>query len=163
MTQDQLQTAAIMRAQDISYRDIEAAIGVDHSVIHKQFQKDELNQLIKQAQNDLIKNALQDAVKNQVKKIKLSTKITDQINNNQELAQGSIKALELGHDCERQLLQSVGIHNAHTQSITLNNILVDNRSELSPAVEALLMSRLGEPGKVGDDVIDITPERQEGG
>jgi seryl-tRNA synthetase len=152
MTNDQLQTAATMRAAGKSYRDIESVIQVDHSVIHKQFQKDELNQLIKQAQNDLIKNSLATAIQNQSAKIAAGQNIIRQIATGEELTRGAVKLAELAHDSEKQLLQSVGIHPSHTQSIQVNNILIDNRTELSPAVERLLATHLG---KVEAEVIDV--------
>ncbi|MFA5340594.1 MAG: hypothetical protein WC332_02340 [Clostridia bacterium] len=142
MTPEQIQTAVTMRATQESYRDIAASIGVSAMTAHRNLQKDEINQLIKNAQTKLIQNGLDTAIDNQIKKIKLSQKITDQIDNGEELKSGAVKALELGHDAEKQILQSVGIHNAHTQSITLNQILVDNRTELSPAIESMLMSHM---------------------
>jgi hypothetical protein len=142
MTPEQIQTVVNLRATNTGYGTIEAETGIPHSVAHRLAQKDEINQMIKEAQTRLIKNGLGIAIDNQIKKIALSSKITDQIGNAEELSAGSIKALELGHDAEKQILQSVGIHNAHTQSITLNQILVDNRSELSPAVESLLTAHI---------------------
>lgn len=151
MNQQQIETAVAMRAQDKSYGEIAATIGLNKGTVYAKLQKDELNQLIKQAQNDLIKNSLQDAIENQTDKIKAGKKILQKIENNEKLAQGAVKVLELAHDAEGKLLQSVGIHPSHTQSIQINNILVDARSELSPAVEALLMQH------ISSNVIDVEP------
>jgi len=156
MTPEQIQTAAVMRAQGKSYQEIEQQAGIPHSVAHRAFQKDELNQLIKQAQNDLIKNALGIAVQNQSDKIVAGRNIIKQIESKEELAQGAVKLLELAHDAEGKLLQSVGIHPSHTQSIQINNILVDNRSELSPAVEAMLMAHISGNGQAIDAEYDST-------
>lgn len=152
MNQEQLQTAVIMRAQDKSYSAISEATGVPVTTAFRELKKDEVNRLIKEAQLKLIKNGLEIAVDNQISKIKLGSKITRQIDNAEELAAGSVKAYELAHDSEKQLLQSIGIHNAHTQSIQVNNILVDNRQELSPAVARLISQHFA---KVEGDTIDI--------
>ena len=154
-TTQQLQTAAVMRAQGASYRDIGAAVNVDYSQIAKTLKKDELQQLIRQAQTDLITGSLTTAIQNQADKIKYSgliaKKIAERIDDKADkdnpataLPEGSIKLMELGHDAEKQLLQSVGVHNSHTQSITLNQIMIDARSEMSPAVEALLVRHFTE-------------------
>jgi hypothetical protein len=156
-TTDQLQQVAIMRAQGCSGIQIAEATGLPVRTTYNILQKDELNQLIKQAQNDLIKDALSIAIDNQVSKIKSGKRITTAIDNQQELSAGSVKLLELAHDSEKQLLQSVGIHPSHTQSIQINNILVDARSELSPAVEALLVSHFTGKG----DAIEAEYEAQE--
>ena len=73
----------------------------------------------------------------------------------------AVKLMELAHDAENKLLQATGIHQAHTQAIVLNNILVDNRSELSPAIESLLTKHLLDTGKVGENIIDVGINDQE--
>jgi hypothetical protein len=140
MTPEQITKAVTMRATGASYREIGAAIEVNHVTAYQNLKKDEINQLIKNAQNDLLKNSLQTAIDSQSDKILYGADIARKIANKETLTDGAVKLLELGHDCEKQILQSVGIHNAHTQSITLNQILVDNRTELSPAVESMLVS-----------------------
>ncbi len=142
-TTAQLQTAAVMRAQGASYMAVEEATGIPHSVAHRAFQKDELNQLVNQAQFNLIKNALGDAVNNQIAKIKAGAKIVNKISNSEDLPQGAIKLMELAHDNENRLLSSVGIHQANTQSIVFQQMNIDARSELSPAIERMLVSHLG--------------------
>lgn len=153
MTQDQLQTAIVMRAQGEGYNKISDTIGLNKGTIHHKLQKDEINQLIKKAQTDLIKNSLTTAINNQTEKIKASAEIVKKVTQGEKLTDGSVKLMELGHDAEKQLLQSVGIHTSHTQSIQVNNILVDNRSELSPAIERMIMAHLG--GKVEQEAIDV--------
>jgi transposase len=150
MDTQQIATAVNLKAQDASYRDIAAATGVSAMTAYRTLQKDEINQLIKQAQSNLIKKSLDTAIQNQIDKISAGANITKKIVNGEKLNTGAVKLAELAHDSEKQLLQSVGIHNAHTQSIQVNNILVDNRSELSPAVEALLIERLSGPSTVMD-------------
>lgn len=155
MTPEQIQTAVTMRATGASYKSISQATGgLNTGTIYHKLHKDEINQLIKKEQARLIRDGLSIAIDNQINKIRLSQKITAQIDNGEDLKSGAVKALELGHDCEKQILQSVGIHNAHTQSITLNQILVDNRSELSPAVEKMLISHLGGKAQVEGKVIE---------
>lgn len=155
MTPEQIQTAVTMKVNHASLAEIGEATGFDKSHICRTFQKDEINQLIKQAQIKLIKDGLNNAIDNQIQKINASKTIVNKIVNGEELQTGAVKLAELGHDAEKQLLQSIGIHNAHTQSITLNQILIDNRSELSPAVENLLVSHLSPVGKVeGNEAID---------
>jgi hypothetical protein len=150
MTHDQLQTAITMRAQGESYNAIAAATELNKGTIFHKLEKDEINQLIKKAQTDLIKNSLTTAIQNQTNKIKSGARIAGDIDAGKDLSPGSVKLLELAHDAEGKLLQSVGIHPSHTQSIQINNILVDARSELSPAVEALLVNHI-----TGKDVIDV--------
>lgn len=157
MTPEQLKTAVAMRATGASYREIAHAVDVNHVTTYQHLKKDEINQLIKNAQNDLIKNSLQTAIDNQSDKILYGAEIARKIVKNEEIPNGAVKLLELGHDAEKQILQSVGIHNAHTQSITLNQILVDNRSELSPAIESMLMNHMkniSDANVIDADVID---------
>lgn len=151
-TTEQLQTAATMTVQGASLRDIGAATGVSFQSVSQWKQKDEFNQLIKEAQAKLIRNSLNDAVESQSLKIKAGKDIAQRIADCKEIANGAVKLMELGHDSEKQLLQSIGIHNAHTQSIQVNNILVDNRQELSPAVARLISQHFA---KVEGDTIDI--------
>ena len=98
----------------------------------------------KQTQADL--KAVGDQIKTYAerteKEIKASGEITHKIRSGEELTTGAVKLLELGHDAEKQVLQSVGIHNAHTQSITLNSIMIDARTELSPTIERMLTAHL---------------------
>jgi transposase len=151
-TTEQLQTAATMTVQGASLRDIASATGVSHVSVHQWKKKDEFNQLIKEAQTKLIKDSLMNAVESQSLKIKAGKDIAQRIADCKEIANGAVKLMELGHDSEKQLLQSIGIHNAHTQSIQVNNILVDNRQELSPAVARLISQHFA---KVEGDTIDI--------
>lgn len=131
-----------MAAQDRPQTEIAAAVGMHQSTISRTLQKDELNHLIRKAQTDLIKESLSIAIQNQADKIKASGEITHKIRSGEELTTGAVKLLELGHDAEKQVLQSVGIHNAHTQSITLNSIMIDARTELSPTIERMLTAHL---------------------
>ena len=148
MTPEEIKQAAYMRASGSSLREIAANYGVSKQAIDYHFQKDHTKRIIKEAQKYFIDTSLIDAVENQARKIKTSKKIMDSIENNEKIPAGAVKLLELGHDSEKQLLQSVGIHNAHTQSIQVNNILIDNRQELSPAIESMLTRHLLESGKV---------------
>ena len=162
MTPEQIQTAATMKAQGESLRTIGAVIGVSHEATRQLLRKDELQQQIKQAQTYLINECLMTAVQSQATKIKASQTITNKILNEEKLTDGAVKLLELGHDAEKQMLQATGIHPSHTQSIQINNILVDNRQELSPAIESLLAKHLqvdsiAKQGiELDDQVIDIT-------
>jgi len=157
MELEQAQTAATMKAQGASYQAIANALEIPKSTAYRYLQKDQINQLIKQAQTNLIQSALETAVNNQVSKIKAGSKITQAIENKEEITAGSVKLMELAHDSEKQLLQSVGIHNAHTQSIQLTNILIDNRSSLSPAIESLLTRHL-----LGENIQDAEYAKVEG-
>ena len=151
-----------MRVQGASYNQIGQALNLDGSGIFRTLKKDQLQHIIKQAQTELIESSLSIAVQNQAAKIKASQTITNKILNEEKLTDGAVKLLELGHDAERQVLQSVGIHPSHTQSIQINNILVDNRSELSPTIEAMLAKHLqidsiAQQGiELEGEVIDIT-------
>ena len=140
----------MMKAQGESLRTIGAVIGVSHEATRQLLRKDELQQQIKQAQTYLINECLMTAVQSQANKIKASQTITNKILNEEKLTDGAVKLLELGHDAEKQMLQSTGIHPSHTQSIQINNILVDNRQELSPAIESLLSKHLQVEGNVID-------------
>ena len=51
------------------------------------------------------------------------------------------------------MLESIGIAGSHT-SIQVNNILVDNRQELSPAIESMLTQHLLGNAKVEGNVIE---------
>ncbi len=150
MTPEQIQTAAVMRVQGASYNQIGQALNLDGSGIFRTLKKDQLQHIIKQAQTDLIESSLSIAVQNQANKIKAGAKIAQAIQDKEEISNGSVKLMELAHDSEKQLLQSVGIHPSHTQSIQINNILVDNRQELSPAIESLLSKHLQVEGNVID-------------
>jgi len=148
-----------MTVQGDSIRDIAAATGVTHPAVVQWRQKDEFNQLIKDAQTTLIKDSLLTAVKNQSDKIIAGQNIIKNIVSGEKLNTGAVKLMELAHDSEKQLLQSVGIHPSHTQSIQINNILVDARSELSPAIEAMLVNHLIAEGNQQDSlVIDVEAE-----
>lgn len=150
MELEQAKTAVAMKATGASYQAIANALDIPKQTIYHRLQKDELQQLIKQAQSYLIKNSLQTAIENQANKIKAGAKIAQAIQDKEEISNGSVKLMELAHDSEKQLLQSVGIHPSHTQSIQINNILVDNRQELSPAIESLLSKHLQVEGNVID-------------
>ena len=150
MTPEQIKTAAVMRVQGASYNQIGQALNLDGSGIFRTLKKDQLQHIIKQAQTDLIESSLSIAVQNQANKIKAGAKIAQAIQDKEEISNGSVKLMELAHDSEKQLLQSVGIHPSHTQSIQINNILVDNRQELSPAIESLLSKHLQVEGNVID-------------
>lgn len=139
-----------MRAEGASLQAIGNALGVTKQTAQYHIKKDQLQQLIKNAQTELINQSLMTAVDNQINKIKASQTITNKILNEEKLTDGAVKLLELGHDAEKQMLQSTGIHPSHTQSIQINNILVDNRQELSPAIESLLAKHLQVEGKVID-------------
>lgn len=141
-TTEQLQTAGSMYATGASERQVAAAIGCSPANAHYLKDRDDLQQIIKAAQINLIKNSVEKAVTNQIDKINIGDTITKKIVAGEKLNSGAVKLLELAQQCENRVLESVGIHNAHTQSIQVNNILVDNRSELSPAVERLLMQHM---------------------
>lgn len=129
---------------DASYPQIAEATGIPMSTAYHNLKKDEINQLIKDCQLKLIASGLKKSVDHQIAKIESSARITAQIDAGADkLPAGAVKLMELGHDAEKQILQSVGIHNAHTQSITLNQIMIDARSELSPAIERMLAGHLG--------------------
>lgn len=142
MTPEQIQTAVTMRAQGATLKDIGSVVNYDPSNLNKELKKDEIKSELEKAQKRYILNNLTKAVNNHTSKIDASSEIIQKIRNSEKLTDGAVKLMELAHDCENKLLQAVGIHQAHTQSIVLNNILIDNRSELSPTVEAMLTRHL---------------------
>jgi hypothetical protein len=151
-TTEQLQTAGSMYATGASERQVAAALGCSNANAHYLKHREDLQHIIKSAQINLIKNTVEKAVSNQTDRINAGSTITNKIIAGEKLNSGAVKLLELAQQCENKVLESVGIHNAHTQSIQVNNILVDNRSELSPAVERLLTAHIG---KVEGQVIDV--------
>jgi hypothetical protein len=126
-------------------------LGVHPSTVNRAMQRDNIQQLIKDAQVKLLTESLDNAVQNQQDKIRLSTKIIAQVDKDQPTHPLARTMLELGDRAEQGLLQATGIHQAHTQSIAITNILIDNRTELSPVVESMLSARLG---SVIQDAID---------
>ena len=143
-TTEQLTAAANEYALTGNQSAAARAAGLPRTTTMYHLQREEIQTLIRDCQLKLVQKGLAKSVENQLSKIDASQEITTKIRQGQELSDGSIKLLELGHDSEKQLLQSVGVHNSHTQSITLNQIMIDARSEMSPAVEALLVRHFTE-------------------
>ena len=153
MTQDQIETAVNMRAQGAKLKDIAAVVNYDPGNLCREFQKDDIKSELVKAQKQYILNNLTKAVNNQSAKIDASGEIIKRIIKKEKLTDGAVKLMELAHDAENKLLQATGIHQAHTQAIVLNNILVDNRQELSPAIESMLTQHLLGNAKVeGNDI-----------
>ena len=161
MTQDQIETAVNMRAQGARLKDIAAVVNYDPGNLCREFQKDDIKSELVKAQKEYVLKNLTKAVNNQSAKIEASSEIIKRIINKEKLTDGAVKLMELAHDAENKLLQATGIHQAHTQAIVLNNILVDNRSELSPAIESLLTKHLLNDGKVEGNIIDVGINDQE--
>ena len=158
-TTKQIVTAATMKAQDIPDAVIAREVGIPRTSLQRYLQKDEIQALIKDAQLKLISGSLTTAVKNQRLKIGLSHKILKLAGQDKALPDNAKTLLELGDRAESKLLESTGIHPSHTQSIQINNILVDARSELSPAIEAMLVNHLIAEGNQQDSaVIDVEAE-----
>jgi hypothetical protein len=163
MTPDQLATVASQAIHGIPGSTIAHAMGVHPSTVSRNLRRDDIQQLIRDAQITLIQGSLSQAVRNQHTKIQASAIIAQKITDGKELSDGSLKLLELGHSAECKVLESVGIYPSHSQSITLNQILIDNRSDLSPAVEAMLARHLGAESNSGgdseqsDQIIDVSP------
>ena len=142
-TADQIKQTVKLLTLDETQRAVAAQVGISPATVNRIANRDDIQAKIKAAQMRLVDNGLQTAVKNQQLKIGLSTKILKQVNDGKETHKLAKTILELGDKAETKLLESVGIHPGHTQSITLNNILVDNRVQLSPVIQGLLADRLG--------------------
>lgn len=138
---EQLKTACTMRAEGSSYREIGKATGVPFRTIHGNLQKDEANQLIKQAQTNIIQRSLSTAVKNQALKIALGHKVLRQIGKGEQTSEHAKTILDISDKAEARVLDATGITGAHT-SVQISNILIDNRSTLSPTIEAMLVKHL---------------------
>lgn len=151
MTHDQIATAAAALASGKSQNEAAALVNVPRSTMRYNLERDDVQNIVKQGQLQLISDALQNAIQNQVDKIKTSGTLISTFSQGKNLPDGYKTYAELGARAEEKLLESVGIHTAHTQSIQVNNILVDARSEMSPTVEALLSKHL----QVEDDVVDV--------
>lgn len=123
--------------------------------IKKAVAKDEINHLIKHAQSDYIQRSLKTAVKNQGLKIALSHKILRKAGKNETLPDQAKTLLEIGDKAESRILESVGIVSSHTSTQT-QNILIDNRTEISPAVERLLMNHL----TGNDNIVEMEIKRE---
>lgn len=118
-------------------------LGVYPSTVNRIAHRDDIAKQIKDAQAELISTALRNAVKNQAAKIAMSTKILDKVDNNGETHPLDKTVLELADRAEANLLAATGIGPSHATSVQINNILVDNRVQLSPVVQGLLADRLG--------------------
>ena len=118
-------------------------LGVSRQNIKQRLDKGNIQELIKTAQAELVNEALQKAVKNQVAKIDLSSKIIRQVIDGQETHPLAKTMAELGDRAEVNLLAATGIGPSHATSVQINNILVDNRVQLSPVIQGLLADRLG--------------------
>jgi ribosomal protein S13 len=131
-------------------------LGVHPSNVCRQLQQDGIQELIKAAQVKLVKGSLDKAIQNQQDKIDLSSAIIAQVRNGQETHPLAKTMAELGDRAEQGLMQSTGIAVAHTQSIQINNLLISNTVNLSPAIEAMLTERLGQvsDAEYDDDDLD---------
>lgn len=152
MTENQIEQAAAMRLEGQTYRAIGKALQVDPMTAYRNTNKDEINHKIKKAQSNIINSHLATTVKNQGLKIALGHKLLKQAAKGEELPKESKTILELADKAESRVLESIGIAGSHT-SIQVNNILVDNRQELSPAIESMLTQHLLGNAKVeGNDI-----------
>ena len=159
-TTAQLQTAATMYAQGKSIRTVAAEIGVSIGTAHNLKHREEIQTLIRNVQFDLIRANLAQAAQNQTDKIQAGKIITQKVVNGEELSGGSVKMMELAHHAEVKVLESTGIYPSHAQSISLTQIMIDARSELSPTVERLLVGHLqgGVIDVDGPDRVTIGPK-----
>jgi len=130
-------------------------LGIPKSSAYDLVNRDDIQAKIKAAQTKLINDSLQKAIENQSSKIEISQILLNKFSEGQELPDNSKTILELGDRAEGKLLESVGIHPSHTQSITLTNIMVDNSVNLSPSIEAMLTERLGQVSEAEYDDDDL--------
>ena len=158
MTPEQIATATAALACGKSQTETAILAGIPRSTLQYNIAKDEIAALIKDCQAKLIKSSLAKAIENQASKIELSGTLVNQAQQGQDLPEGYKTYAELGTRAEEKLLESVGIHPSHTQSISLTQIMIDARSELSPTVERLLSAHL-QGGVVEENqaVIDVEP------
>lgn len=149
MTPDQIATATAALISGSTQTAAAALIGVPLNTMRSHIERrDEITQAIKDAQLRLITTSLNKAVDNQCNKISISAELAEKMRKNIDLPEGYKTYAELGTRAEEKLLESVGIHPSHTQSISLTQIMIDARSELSPAVERLLGQHLHLQGDV---------------
>ena len=153
MELEQLKQAAVMRAEGASYRAIGQAIGVPFRTVHGNLQKDEANQLIKDAQTNIIQRSLSTAVKNQALKIALGHKILKQIGKGEQTSEHTKTLLDIADKAEARVLDATGITGAHT-SVQISNVLNLGSLELSPAIEHMLIRHLQDSAKVEDNIIE---------
>ena len=149
MTPEQIATAIAALITGSTQVAAAAAAGVPESTLRYNLtNKAEITNLIKTNQTHLIQSSLTKAIQNQIDKITISSDLAAKFRDNKDLPAGYKTYAELGTRAEEKLLESVGIHPSHTQSISLTQIMIDARSELSPAVERLLGQHL--QGEVTD-------------
>ena len=155
MTPEQIATATAALACGKSQTETAIITGIPRSTLQYNIKKDEIAALIKDCQARLIKSSLTKAIENQASKIELSAELVNKARHGEEMPDWSKTYAELGTRAEEKLLESVGIHPSHTQSISLTQIMIDARSELSPTVERLLVEHLqggvidvGDPDRV---------------
>ena len=154
-TAQQIKETVKLLTLNETQREVAVQVGISPATVNRIANRDDITAKIKTAQMRLINNGLQTAIQNQQLKIGLSRKILKQTADGQETHKLAKTILELGDRAETKLLESVGIHPSHTQSITLTNIMVDNSVNLSPAIEAMLTDRLGQVSEAEYDDDDL--------
>jgi len=136
-------------------------IGMSRQGMMAHIDKDAIQTIIQDSQRKIINEAVGKAVQNQIDKITLSGNLLSKALQGQDLPAHYKTYADLGHDAERQLLTSVGIHPSHTQSAQYLN-LTRVTLEITPEVARLL--RFGELSdcagiaQVEGDVIEVLPD-----
>jgi hypothetical protein len=144
-------TAALIEGK--SQNEAAKMIGMSRQGMMAHIDKDQIQQIIQDNQRKIINEAVGKAVQNQINKITLSGQLVNQALQGEDMPACYKTYADLGHDAEKQLLTSVGIHPSHTQSAQYLSLTQVNL-EISPEVAKLLsFDRLTNTSD--DDVITV--------
>lgn len=145
----QLAQAIAMDAAGVHRCDIAAELGVTGAAITKHLNKDETAALIAASQARILEEALSTAIDNQISKIKIGKVLVKN-----RLEEGYDKGsreditdrgqwLNLAERAENKLLESVGIHASHAQSIQIANILNVSGADMPDEIRDLIQAVRG--------------------
>ncbi len=138
MTPQQIATATTAMMQGKSQSAAGEMVGVNRNTIAKYINNADIQDIIKTNQLRVINEGVAEAVENQLLKIKISNNLAGSVlAGNTELPMYYKTYAELGHDAEKQVLNSVGIYPSHAQSIQVLQLTQINL-EISPEVARLL-------------------------
>ena len=130
---DQDATIISMSVDGHGLKDIAESTGLHPATVYRKRTKSGIKDLIEAAQQQIIQD-------NIAKIAQTVTRLVHSYDANKCMDDGSKAEKQHGFRVIEKLAESVGIFPAHTQSVMVQNIYNDHRTELSPVVIDLLKS-----------------------
>lgn len=149
LTTEQEAQIAVLSAQGLSSREIGRRVGCNHKTVASKQDREDIRELIENTRISIFKDALNDAAEN-IKHVVKNYKTNKCTDKSEEIEKSH------GFTASLKLNESAGVLASNIQSLTIQQIYNDNRTEVPESVRQLFdaIQKRDMCGVISNDVVE---------